>query len=454
MLACAAEFIRLGALDSPQKRLAALSISDDGTVVSGDTTEPTEPFYSLPFRWTRETGVVLLDTDLSIAGQPLMSANGSLITWETRAAPVSGERTRIWTEDSGTIYFDLKFIHGYPISGDESISDDGSVIVGHADDSSLAPAGLRGNILRWTRAGGFQTLGNPPGATPGYTWSQLVSPDGSVVVGTGRVLESPLDRPLFRWTAHEGLTSLGQVPSHNYYVITGISTNGKIVTGISGSLAPGMTTEKVIGSLWRWTEETGLVVLEEGTPEKRFQEQRYGVGQLLSADGSVLVGDRRSADGGQSEAYRWTTETGFQQLPTLSGRPYAAVRDITPDGIWVFGQSWTNPGDNLLSPTLDRLVPWLWSEETGTLNLLEIFKNQGLGPSIEGWESLWDGGANFGRISANGRAIIGTGRNPEGFLEGWVAYLDPITSPEPTGAALALLALPCTGSRWRRHFRD
>jgi hypothetical protein len=227
------------------------------------------------------------------------------------------------------------------------------------------------------------------------------------------------------------MTSLGQVPNHNYYAITGISTDGSVVTGVSRG---GSAT-----TVWRWTEETGLVVLEEGTPEKGFQEQRLGVGQLLSADGSVMVGERRSPDGGQSEAFRWTAETGFQQLPAPPGRLYASVKDMTPDGKWVFGQSWTNP--DFVTPTLDRVVPWLWSEETGTLNLLEVFESQGLGPSIAGWESLWHNAANFGRISADGRAIIGSGINPDGFLEAWVAYLDPVVVPEPTSAALAMLAL-------------
>jgi uncharacterized membrane protein len=445
----AAEFIRLGALDAPQKFSRALSISDYGSVVAGTTTISATVSLA-PFRWTRETGMVVLDSSQSL-GEVIMSADGAVIAWEAPSTQTLPTRARILTQDFGRFDFDFRFVAGdAPGWHDETISDDGSVLVGNAQPSLLSPPGSPEGVARWTPQGGIQTLGNPPGSTfgPGATTSHLLSPDGSVVVGTGRVLpSSPPDTPLFRWTADEGMTSLGDVSGHNFYEITGISTNGSIVTGISKQILEDATISA--SSLWRWTKATGLVVLEEGTPELNFIGQPPRVGKWLSADGKALVGERRSADGGQSEAYRWTDETGFELFPTLPGRPNAAVRDITPDGKWVFGQCWANPGDNFAPYTLTRQVPWLWSEETGTLNLLDVFEGQGLGASIAGWESLWYGNANWGRISADGRAIIGSGYNPEGFPEAWVAYLDPIAVPEAPSAAFGMLALACCSFPFR-----
>jgi uncharacterized membrane protein len=439
----AAEFIRLGYLHELTGSWSrALAISDDGSVVIG-TTPISDAAFKVPFRWTRETGMVALDNVQSL-GDPLMSADGSLIAWEAQNTQTLPSRARILTEDFGRFDFDFRFVPDGVVGWhDETISDDGSVLVGNAQPFSLSPPGSPQGVARWTPQGGIQTLGNSPGATDGIS-SQLLSGDGSVIAGIRRILSTRFDRLPFRWSAGDGMTSLGEVSGHNYYEITGLSKDGSVISGISATVPEGAFIEDASAtSLWRWTNETGLVVLNEGTTELNFVEQPTRVGQWLSADGSVLVGERRSPDEGQAEAYRWTEETGFQLIPTLPGRPFASVRDMTPDGKWIMGQSWANPGDELAPYTLTRQVPWLWSQETGTLNLLDVFKGQGLGPNIEGWESLWRGGANWGRISANGRAILGTGVNPEGFVEGWVAYLDPIAIPEPPSAALGLLAVAC-----------
>jgi hypothetical protein len=358
-----------------------------------------------------------------------MAADGSLVSWALDNSLTS----RLWTQEHGIIEFNFHFS---PIGegglSDEAISDDGSVVVGSA---AFGGPGAPKGIGRWTYEGGFETLGVPPGSSIAPAPPVVVSGDGSIIFG------KDAHGSLFRWSADEGMTSLGAVTGANDLQLNGVSADGSVVSGIASTLN--------VGSLWRWTKGTGLVVLETGTPEKSFRDHSdiSGLGQWLSADGSVIVGVRRAINGSNAEVYRWTEATGLEILPNFAGYPNMALRDMTPDGKWLFGQSWITYDGSVESA--GKFVPWLWSEETGLRNLLEVFEDQGLSPSINGWKSLWDAAANWGRISADGRAIIGSGVNPDGYVEAWVAYLDPLAVPEPTAAALALLALTGMVAGWR-----
>jgi hypothetical protein len=70
----------------------------------------------------------------------------------------------------------------------------------------------------------------------------------------------------------------------------------------------------------------------------------------------------------------------------------------------------------------------LWSKETGPLDLHDLFDSQGLSHITASWENLLPEtlASDLPQISADGRVISGTGTNPEGDLEAWVVYLDPI----------------------------
>jgi hypothetical protein len=169
--------------------------------------------------------------------------------------------------------------------------------------------------------------------------------------------------------------------------------------------------------VWRWTATGGIVALDD---QLVLGKQLYFSGtsrRYLSADGNIIVVERFDSPG----VYRWTEGDGFQMLPVPSGNARRVV-DMTPDGKWVLGRS------------EQPFTAWLWSEATGTRTLTDILIAQGDGPSIAGWT-----GINGYGISADGRAIAGTGINPDGFREAFVIYL----VPEPTSAALGLLALAC-----------
>ncbi len=417
----AAEFIPLGFLpDQPDRTIrdtAATDISDNGLVVTGYS----EMLFGgrsgehVIYRWTRETGLVpIIDT----TGQGhVMSADGSVVSTATMGSMF------VWKEPGDLMEFNI----GSNVAPLD-IADDGSVVVGvqyrGGDHNPYGP------VLRWTAQGGFEVFSTPGPGEEESSPTLKVSPDGSSYALTVAADGTRGSREPLRWTEETGWQSIGLIEGHDLYRFTGISADGSVLAGVSLAIDPGHDTSRTPTSLWRWTEETGMVVLAESAPDFRFRENvgpsRGSSDDWLSADGSVLIGDVRSLDGEQASAYRWTEKSGLQILPNLQGFSNSAVKDMSPDGEWLYGVSW-NPPDS----SWQNQSPWLWSEETGILDLLKVFEAQSLGPSIERWQSLLSVAGNSGRISADGRAVLGTGVNLYGELEGWIAYLDPIAVPKP-----------------------
>jgi uncharacterized membrane protein len=263
----------------------------------------------------------------------------------------------------------------------------------------------------------------------------LVSGDGTAIVGTIRAPGVP---HVFRWTANAGKVDI-VVPGAISSSITDISYDGSVFVGISGG-----NTEDFAPSLWRWTAETGAVVLQDPTTDMQFRQYATH----LSADGSIITGERQRPNSNNFQAYRWTAGKGFETL-LLPGYASSSSYDITPDGKWILGAGWL-PTDSSL-PVAQLM---LWSEDTGSISLRDVFERQGLAEITASWATL-DNTYFFDlpQISADGRTITGTGINPVGHPEAWVAYLDPIVSvPEPTSArVLCVIALGILMLSYRSH---
>jgi hypothetical protein len=141
----------------------------------------------------------------------------------------------------------------------------------------------------------------------------------------------------------------------------------------------------------------------------------------LSGDGSVITGERHNPDFTRQEAYRWTVDNGFETL-LLPGYTGSTVYDVTPDGKWILGA-----GFYPTNPALPVRTLMLWSEETGPLDLRDVFQRQGLANATASWAFLGEVPVgNLPQISEDGRTITSSGINPNGDKEAWVAYLDPI----------------------------
>jgi hypothetical protein len=80
---------------------------------------------------------------------------------------------------------------------------------------------------------------------------------------------------------------------------------------------------------------------------------------------------------------------------------------------------------------------FVWTEMLGMERLETVLVDRfGLGLQLAGWQlyQAYD-------ISADGRTIVGSGVNPSGQYQAWVARLNrPIFVPEPTTLCLSLIA--------------
>lgn len=111
-----------------------------------------------------------------------------------------------------------------------------------------------------------------------------------------------------------------------------------------------------------------------------FDSRAYGV----SADGSVIIGQSRTANG--IEAFRWTAETGMVGLGFLPGQASSMANAISDDGSTIVG----NSGNEAFR----------WTSQTGMIGLGDL--------SGGSFESRANG------VSADGSVIVGEGELESG----------------------------------------
>ena len=342
-----------------------------------------------------------------------VSADGSTIVG--RGTPVQ----RAWRLDD---QFNTIFLGDQQGGGDLStaraVSADGSVVVGRVHTTSGAEA------FRWTNATGLMVgLGDlPGGAFESDAWG--VSHDGTVVVGYGVSPGGTLSgAEAFRWQLTDPLTGtgemigLGDLPGgDSTSAATGVSADGTVIVGASSSAASDAYSLFATEAFrWALTDP----VTGAGTMIGLWDLSGGGFNSFataVSADGTTVVGRGLSGDG--TEAFRWRDGV-MSGLGDLPGGDFLSVANaVSADGSVVVGYSAVGVDDG----GLNLLHPFIWDEENGMRDLVEVFADEGLALL-----NLRLASANG--VSADGRTFVGTGQSvfltPGGTprTEAWIGRL-------------------------------
>jgi probable HAF family extracellular repeat protein len=336
---------------------------------------------------TTFTGVGILPGGLGSSVSAL-SADGRTATGYARTTGTDSHLFR-WTAAGGMQ--DLGNLPGGTFVNVGGISADGQTIVGDGDRTG--PFGVpTGRGFRWTAAGGMQELDPPSGGFS--TAAFAVSADGRAIAG--QVFTSSAQRRAYLWT-EGGSVNLGTLPGHTESVAWGMSGDGRVVVGGSGSRA------------FRWTAADGMQDL--GVLPGMIRSWANGV----SGDGRIVIG--ASETNTERRAFRWTAGRGMESLGVLPGGNSSNAWAASSDGGIVVGLSASSSGN--------RAVVW---DAAGIQDLNVVLTAQGV--DLTGW-TLTSATSVVGDQSA-GYTIAGSGLH-DGIVEGFVVsgvQLTPV--PEPT----------------------
>lgn len=332
-----------------------------------------------------------------------ISADGTTVVGRSRSAPDQGTNQSVeafrWTLAGGMVGLgDLDPTVVFSWASD--VSADGSVIVGVSDTAFV-----------WTQASGMVPFVDTSGAFTGLAAASL-SADGSAIAGPAHPVTGGM--VAMRWTSATGAVNLGALPN-DFGVpdasATAISADGSVVTG--QSLIVGSVANPI-----RWTQATGLVGMGDVPGGVN-----YAIAWGISGDGRTIVGGTRTSHN-RDEAFVWREDTGFLLLDPLHGAVAASVAQAAShDGSVVVGYDGNLGG------------PMIWDAVHGRRNPQQILQDD-FGIDLNGWDLR-----GVSDVSADGMTIVGTGRNPSGQFESWVARIPRMAPPVPALSPAALIVL-------------
>ncbi|MCW5756736.1 MAG: hypothetical protein KIT54_05815 [Phycisphaeraceae bacterium] len=372
-------------LASHRAWLSAMGMTVLGCGMSAQAQSEFHPLGFLPGGGTNTTASSI--SNLALAGgrvdQVVIAGNGD--------GPRGREAFR-WTLADGMIGLG-NLGGGFAFSNATGVSSDGTYIIGGA-------AALLGiEAFRWSIDSGMIGLGDLPGG-PFRSEANGINGDGTIVVGASRSVFGPFGDEAFLWTEAGGMIGLGTLVGFDgFSSAEAISDDGLVVVGSSG-----FDVESALP--FRWTPTTGMVEMPT-LPSQGPNGNALG----LSADGQVAVG--WSTDSRGQMAVRWTA-AGIEELGRLAsfeGYKLSASA-ITDDHAMIVG--WAERGTDLIA--------WTWTESTGMQTLHDTLTQAGL--DLAGWRLGLALDVSFDPQSGK-TAIVGSGTNPMGQSEAFLAIIDP-----------------------------
>ena len=204
------------------------------------------------------------------------------------------------------------------------------------------------------------------------------------------------------------MVDLGDLLGGDAYAdASGVSADGSVVVGQSMSRRSSAGNTEA----FRWTADSGMVGLGD-LPGGTFASSAAAV----SGNGRVAVGGGRTSEG--NEAFRWTAETGMVGLGDLPGAIFNS---------WAFAAS--HDGSVVVGVSSGSGVgteAFVWTEAHGMKSLRELLLAHGV-TDVASWQITEARG-----VSADGRTIVGWGSGPSGH-SAWVATIGQV--PEPPAIA-------------------
>ena len=323
----------------------------------------------------------------------------------------AGQVGFLWTQSNGIQPIPMPPGSGNPSQSALGITADGSVVVGGAWGPMTVP-------FHYSAATGSVPF---PTASPGVPTTAVgIAPDGQLTAGfmVNNAFASNLE--LVTWDA-AGLYQTGvAVAGPNYYYHMNVSLVGHVVAGttISPHGTQGFT----------WSATSGLNGLGD-LPGGGFGSTATDI----SADGRVVVGTVTSA-ASVIEAARWTDTTGWVPLGSPFGATYGSQAEgVSSDGSIIVGMTNSPSGSQ----------GFIWDAVHGMRLASDVLTS--LRVDFAGWQLT-----DVNDVSAAGLYITGSGVNPGGQAEAWIASI-----PEPSWVALPVLVmLVARRKRLPRHSRE
>jgi len=365
--------------------------------------------------WLRGLSAAIVLTHGAIGQQaqfiPLQSAGGVLGSVGVEGISANGQvvvgvltpvmEAFKWTSSTAAVPIGL--LPGGSYSFALAVNQDGGVITGYANSSGP----LLWEAIHYTDSSGMVGLGALPGSNRSEGWGVDLS--GQVVVGSSGFFGYT---EAFRWTASTGMVGLGGFPGQPVYS-DARATNG------DGSVIVGSARLFGVDCAYRWTAQTGMVSLG-GLPG-------YNSGTLaldVTPDGNLIVG---RASGATNEAFMWTPHGGMVGLGDLPGGPFSsAAQGVSDFGMLIVGYGYTASSTQACFWTSAR-VP---VELKAHLTSLGVTNHQNW--SLSRAEA----------VSADGLRIVGSGYNPQGQEQSWLAILPGAWSTYCTAKQNSLGCIP------------
>ena len=312
-----------------------------------------------------------------------VSADGSVVVGDFSRFEIEGYiEGFIWNRNDNSITMLGDLLGSEFSSSTDGISADGSIIVG-------SRSGVDGSeAFIWNRNNGITEIGIPD---TDYNFAMDVSDDGSTVVGFGGEFSEA-----FVWDKTNGITDSVELFGGEYFLSRAHSVSG------DGSIVVGTSSEPNYGGAFAWDRTNGVTWLGD-LPGGIVSSSANSI----SSDGSTIVGTSRGANGREAFVLDGINEMiGLGDFP--GGDYSSSALDVSGDGSIVIGSGKDVNGNKA----------FIWDSSDGMRSLQDVLVDE-FNLDLTGWN------LQYARaISDDGSTIIGSGINPDGKEEAWIATLD------------------------------